>query len=336
MMARNSVPYALVRDVLQGANHQGVDIAPLLLEVGIDLQRFECADGRLGLPAFGQLLKNLWRVMNDECAGFLTRPSIRGSFAMMCYAAISCTTLRDAIQRSAGYMRIVNDGMGFDLSENGEEARLTCTYQNPYQLDPGYFILSWFVIIIRWGSWMVDKPFLLNRISFEFPEPDYSSEFSLMFSCPAYFDQTVNQVVFNRAILDVEITQDSASLDDFLRDAPQCLLTQFRSDESLSGQIRRVIQQHDDEMLSFDQVAKLLKSTTYTLRRRLKKEGASFPKIKENLRRNNAQYQLTHSLTSVADIAASLGYSEPAAFNHAFRKWTGLSPGEYRKKWGSV
>ena len=84
-------------------------------------------------------------------------------------------------------------------------------------------------------------------------------------------------------------------------------------------------------MPDFDTLAAELNMTAVTLRRRLREEGASYQEIKDQLRRDLAISYLSHSRRSVVDIALELGFSERSAFHRAFRKWTGASPGEFRR-----
>ena len=53
--------------------------------------------------------------------------------------------------------------------------------------------------------------------------------------------------------------------------------------------------------------------------------------IKDELRGALAQSLLRGNALSVAEIAAELGFTEPSAFHRAFRKWTGTSPGAFRR-----
>ena len=92
-----------------------------------------------------------------------------------------------------------------------------------------------------------------------------------------------------------------------------------------------LIDDNEIDNLSFEQVASTLKTTTHTLRRRLKEEGNSFQEIKDSLRRDRALRLLSDTDMSVQEIAELLGFSEPAAFNRAFKKWLGTTPGSYRK-----
>jgi len=71
--------------------------------------------------------------------------------------------------------------------------------------------------------------------------------------------------------------------------------------------------------------------TPATARRRLYEEGTSYQAIKDELRRDQAIAYLTHSDRSVLEVALELGFSERSAFHRAFRKWTGVSPGQFRR-----
>ena len=66
-------------------------------------------------------------------------------------------------------------------------------------------------------------------------------------------------------------------------------------------------------------------------RRRLEAEGTTFQTIKDELRRDTAIHRLSHGSSSVTAIAAELGFQEPSAFRRAFKKWTGKTPGDYRR-----
>ncbi|MCS6765038.1 MAG: AraC family transcriptional regulator [Candidatus Protistobacter heckmanni] len=60
-------------------------------------------------------------------------------------------------------------------------------------------------------------------------------------------------------------------------------------------------------------------------------DGISYQLIKDDLRRDLAIDALSHGSESIVAIAAGLGFAEPGAFHRAFKKWTGVRPGEYRR-----
>jgi AraC-like DNA-binding protein len=79
-----------------------------------------------------------------------------------------------------------------------------------------------------------------------------------------------------------------------------------------------------------DGIAARLALSRRTFNRRLTEEGTSFGPILDDVRREFACAFLRDRRLSIADVAFFLQYSEPAAFNRSFRRWTGRTPGEFR------
>ena len=71
--------------------------------------------------------------------------------------------------------------------------------------------------------------------------------------------------------------------------------------------------------------------STRSFTRQLAKEGTTFGEILERLRRRLATRYLAHDRMSIKQIAWLLGYSEPGAFTHAYKRWTGTTPGRARQ-----
>ncbi|MDN5539635.1 AraC family transcriptional regulator, partial [Comamonas sp.] len=69
-----------------------------------------------------------------------------------------------------------------------------------------------------------------------------------------------------------------------------------------------------------------------TLQRKLAAAGTSFQAIKDELRRDIAVSRLGTSKVSFTELAADLGFADAAAFQRAFKGWTGSSPGLYRAR----
>lgn len=81
---------------------------------------------------------------------------------------------------------------------------------------------------------------------------------------------------------------------------------------------------------NIDRIARALGMSRQTLYRRLKGEGATFEEILDAKRRQLAIRYLGLEHKSVKAAAYGLGFSEPAAFSRAFKRWTGISPSAFR------
>ena len=83
---------------------------------------------------------------------------------------------------------------------------------------------------------------------------------------------------------------------------------------------------------SGDQVARLLSMHHRTLSRRLKAEGTTFQQLLDEVRFEAACQLLDTARIPITEIAVSLGYAETSAFSRAFRRWSGATPVERRRR----
>ena len=80
-----------------------------------------------------------------------------------------------------------------------------------------------------------------------------------------------------------------------------------------------------------EHLARVTGTSVRTLQRRLKDAGVNYSDLQNDVRKTLALNLLENETLALAEIAISLGYSEVSAFNHAFRRWMGQSPGDYRR-----
>lgn len=78
-------------------------------------------------------------------------------------------------------------------------------------------------------------------------------------------------------------------------------------------------------------VASALGISVRTLQRRLSARGLSYRCLLDEVRRQRAEVELRHRERTIADISRRLGYSDPAHFVRAFRRWTGKAPSHYEQ-----
>jgi ATP phosphoribosyltransferase regulatory subunit len=101
-------------------------------------------------------------------------------------------------------------------------------------------------------------------------------------------------------------------------------LSEFLAELDISAELKK-------QMASAEDVAFALHMSVSTLRRRLLDEGTSYQKIKDDSRKEAALNYMNSPQLSISDVASLMGFDEPSAFFRSFKKWTGMTPGEYRK-----
>ena len=99
----------------------------------------------------------------------------------------------------------------------------------------------------------------------------------------------------------------------------------------LKGAIHQAIQSGLGTRLpTIEDAASMASMSVSSLQRRLRREGLTYRELVEKMRFQNALDLLEDTTLSIAAISRHLGYSEAANFTHAFRRWTGVSPSQFR------
>jgi len=109
------------------------------------------------------------------------------------------------------------------------------------------------------------------------------------------------------------------------------LLHELRASKTERGRVENLLlpMLHTGE-ISMDAVAAKIGVSRQTLYRNLKEEGVTFEQVLEQLRRKMALDYLQTRKVSVNETAYLVGFSDPAAFSRAFKRWTGVSPRDAR------
>ncbi len=102
---------------------------------------------------------------------------------------------------------------------------------------------------------------------------------------------------------------------------------------NLSARIReRLIDLLPTGTTSQEKIANDLHMNIRTLQRRLRCEGTRYKYLLDEVRRELAIAYARENRFSINQIAYLVGFSEPTNFTRAFRRWTGLSPKDYRRR----
>lgn len=166
-------------------------------------------------------------------------------------------------------------------------------------------------------------------VHFGYRAPENEKPFRDFFGVPVHFDRPTSAVLFSAESLDRPIGSADprlhAILQKYIRqmEAPHC--------EDFPEQVRRVVRTLlPTGRCTAERVAGLFCVHRRTLHRLLAEHGTTFEQVVDTLRRDVAMRILEESDVKLAQLSQMLGYHEPSAFTRAFRRWTSMSPSEWR------
>jgi AraC-like DNA-binding protein len=147
-------------------------------------------------------------------------------------------------------------------------------------------------------------------------------------ACPVLFDQAVDSMVFSREHLELPLLQANSLVNEQMRQLADDKLKQFKQAE-VSKKVSVILNKNPD--WSKDQVADAMHISGRHLNRLLSHEACTYRSIADDVRSTIAK-KLFQKDTSIYTIAITLGFSDESAFSKAFKRWTGLSPTQFRSQ----
>lgn len=342
MERRNTVPVRYVKHLLSMVDQHGYAVNELLDHVGIAAEELENQQD-FSAKKFGQLYQRIMWISQDESFGMLSAGKVpNGTFRMLCHCIIHCDTLGVALARSSDFYEICRGSrikpsitrkgrytkLSFAPTAGLSESELTeiLSNESPEQIRTSLSMWQHFI------CWLIGTRLELKAAYFSFAEPADTEYYQTLFQSDLKFLQHENALIFPSRFLDYPIVQTEQTLEGFLKTAPFQLIVMVDNDKSLKSKVVALIgKDFSRELPSAEEVANILHMSVSTLRRRLLEEQTSYQKIKDNCRREAALNYMNSPQLSIGDVAGLMGFDEPSAFFRSFKKWTGMTPGEYRK-----
>ncbi len=256
---------------------------------------------------------------------------VPSNLGLLGYVAIHSATMRAALENFVALFPFHQQGTEMQLR------RRDGLYSLEYRIHDAQILerrqdaelsLGMFCNIFRhcYGSGWVPE-----EIHFEHPKPAEWKEHEQAFQAPVFFGQRTNAILFRAEDLAGRMPNADQRLLAILRTCLTEMGPAVRRSESLVDRLRSELRRMlPDGYPSLEKVAETLGMAVWTVQRRLTEEGLTYKQLVEDTRKELALMYLRQNHIPLSELAFLLGYSELSAFSRAFRRWTGLSPRDYR------
>ena len=326
---KGTIAIDFVDEALACVRDAGLDPAAILTAAGISPELLGAPQARVSSSQYGQLWHLIAETLDDEFFGMDSHRMKHGSFTLLCHAVVHADTLARALRRALRFFRVVLDDIAGELRVEEGVARIVLQDRGAPQRAFAYGTLL--LMLHGLACWLVGRRIPIVGADFRCAEPRYSGEWRVLFSQNLNFGRDASGIAFSADYLGLANIQNERTMKEFLRSAPANFLVKYKNSASLSARIRRRLRELPPASWpDFEVLAQQFHASAATLRRRLDEEGESFRSIMDGLRRDLAISMLCDTRLSMPDIAVELGFAEASAFHRAFKKWTGIRPGEYR------
>jgi AraC-like DNA-binding protein len=337
-MRRSSKPMLMrsqiVGPALRYVRESGGDQEKLVRQFGLDPSAELQRDIVLPLDDFRSFFDAAAREANDPLFGVhLARFVDRGVYGLLEWSPRLAPTVRDACRRIASYIRVSNDAVEilFDERADGSAALRQRVPGDPRALGrhPSEFFVA---LLLEEGRRLSGVAIRFERIWFPHAAPPVSL-FEELSASAIEFGAGETGMLFSREVLDTPLLTSDPSLLSYLDRQALREVEALSPDPGILADVRRALEATlAAGAPSLSRTARGLGVSGRTLQRRLADAGASFQSIVDSAREEIARKRVASGDVSIRELATSLGYSHERAFLRAFKRWTGLTPSEYREK----
>ncbi|UUT22905.1 AraC family transcriptional regulator [Pseudomonas sp. T8] len=309
--------------------------APFLAEVGLSEQVLCAPESEIPLSQYVAL----WEVMGNKVCpsiglrlGMQTDSSALGAYG---HAVRSAPTMSLVLRCLSHFIVVFSQATQVNVDDDGKLVSLSYQVTAPaivQRRQDSEFAMSLALSLLRE---VTKNPSLVPvRVDFEHASPTDLGMHQRIFACPVRFNQPDNRLYFSRELL---LNMPVRTADPRLFQALAPFLETQRQSRAAATDLLSQLGRHIASALgsggvSLELVANGVGMGTRTLQRRLAEHGVEFSHLVEEVRRSLAEAYVTQGDYNLTDIALLLGYAEASSFSRAFRRWTKLSPQQYRQQ----
>lgn len=318
--------------MVRAAEARGIRTADLLEGAGLTPGFLEDPDARIPGPT----VLALWNALRERTADpalQLVAPTCLpfGAYRVIDYLVGASTTVGDGVRRFASFFRLIADAVALEIDRDGEGHGLRLTTADGGPVPPVYvdYVFAALVGRIR----MRIRPDLrVRRVELRQPEPAASDRYREVFRAPVQFGAGADRLCFDHEEWDAPTVLADEALARLLEDHARILAQRIPPAlPDFGTEVEKAIAAALPGV-SAAKVARALHVSVRTLQRKLVEAGTTFREVSESVCCRLAKSYLADPQVSIAEVAFLLGFSDPSSFNRAFRRWTGETPGRWRRR----
>lgn len=251
------------------------------------------------------------------------------------YALLSSPNLRESLQRYVRFQYLQGPLLTVTFEDSGATAAMTAVpRRGRWRMSPlahRYIVQEW---LIGWNQWcqLISRTgSFFEHVRLGYPASGQQSHYESRLGCTVSFDNAETAAMFPARRLDLPLEYADESIAALC--AVQCerLLEVLNLRAGLVADIHRQLAISPGTVPGMEEVARRMHVGARTLRRQLKAEGTTYQDVVGEFRIAMASRYLQETALPVSEVAALVGYADPANLYRGFRRTTGRTPAEYRQ-----
>ena len=327
-------PYK-VAALVEVLNEQGIAPEASLSGSGLSSESLTQPNTLTSIRQYITVCHNALQLSKDPETPFRVGSRIPlSAYGMYGFALVCSPTIREYFQVAVKYHKLATPLLSMSWREE-KDCVSWVLEKNPLVAHPDSlvrFLLEQHLTQLTTHLRTVVEPGCCHpiRAALPYAPPRHLNLYKRYIGCDLKFGQPVCELTYSKSILAEKPHMAHRLTSKLMWDTCDRILGEVKTSIGVAGEVYQIIASTPGHSPTMEMVADRLAATVRTLHRRLRAEGVSFTQILDDVRCNLAKEYLRSTKLSIDDISELVGFSEAANFRHAFHRWTGSTPANFR------
>ena len=333
MRRSNDIPVSLINLRIAVGETLGARRATVIEDANLTEEILSSPTNRVSVETTMAVWKSIVRQTNSEDIGLISGSKIRLQLAgVLGYVMMNSSSLLVALEKLCLYQQLVASIIFCEVIQKGNTTRIEYTMQEEWKSNFRYtvdFTLSALIFMIKNCSVFPVSPI---KVGFHFPKPaNYKTYLELFELTEVEFECSKSYITYSSSDLENKVSgSDSEMFKHF-----ESMLSNAEREHDRFNQYTRLVTKTIEKNIAaeaprIEDIAQELALSVRGLQLKLKSEETTFQSILKNVRKELSIVQLKNSELNITDIAFLTGFSDISVFSRNFKKWTGLTPSEFK------
>lgn len=310
---------------------KGINPGSLFRTLGLDIAHLNNPASRIPTSKTSKAWQLAAEKTQDPAIGITVCENIHAAvWYALSYVVFSSESILSALQRVVQYNRVIVTVAGTTLHES-RDAFVLSWPGHPFVSKHGVDMYGGTIIqMCRHLTGSMFNPMQVS-LTRELP-PDGGRRHEEFYRAPVAFSEKRNAIHFSKEACEKTVLIGNEELLNRNEHLVQEYLRRVKGHEFINLVHSRVIELFSNGKVQEQKIAESMNLSQRSLQRKLNSYGTSFRHIVENARKGSAMELIDETDLRMSEIGFRLGYTDTGNFSSAFKRWTGVSPSQYRNR----
>jgi AraC-like DNA-binding protein len=317
-----------LRVFLNALRDLGYDTATLVAAAGLRDRDLANPDARVSCEACGRLFSCAQQQRFTPNLGLeLARVTPLGAWPLVDYLVLTSDTVANGAHQLVRYLRLTSNPVAVIIRDDTDPVRIEmATNVQPLAME---FLAALIHLHFRTET---EGRFTCLSVNFQHQLDDRDG-FERALASPVKTNAAWNGMEIARACWQLPLRRRDPILRQMLEQHANDILEQLPQRGGLAGDVQHLlVSRIAGGDIRAHSVARALNLSARTLQRRLAEEGVTYQALVDRARKDAASRYLGHANLAIGEVAYLVGFSEPAPFHRAFKRWFGVTPERFRQQ----